>query len=91
MEEYNHIFQSQTYALGRITNPVHPLSVLIQSFKEIGWPHFMSGRPPLQSIFLLFGEELFGSAFAGNLIGTWRGYAVEDGWAVRTKRDGDCH
>lgn len=69
MEEYNHIFQAETHALGRLANPVHPLSVMVQSFQQIGWPHFMSGRPPLSSIFMTVGQVLFGSPFVGNLLG----------------------
>jgi hypothetical protein len=35
MEEYNHLFLTATYDQGRITNPIHPLAVLIQSYQQI--------------------------------------------------------
>lgn len=68
MEEFNHLFLVDTYSLGRLTNPVHPLSVLIQSYQQIQWPFYISGRPPLPPIFLFVGQALVGSPFAGNLL-----------------------
>ena len=68
MEEHNHLFLADTYALGRITNPVHPLAVLIQTYQQVDWPHHISARPPLPPIFLYLGTILVGSPFAGNLL-----------------------
>lgn len=68
MEEYNHLFLTATYDEGRITNPIHPLSVLLQTYQQIDWPNHVSARPPLPPIFLFLGQYLFGSPFAGSLI-----------------------
>lgn len=68
MEEFNHLFLIDTYLLGRIANPVHPLAVMIQSYQQIEWPSLVSARPPLPPIFLYLGKLVFGSPFAGNLM-----------------------
>lgn len=68
MEEYNHLFLTATYELGRVTNPVHPFSVMLQTYQQIEWPNHVSARPPLPPIFLYLGQVLFGSPFAGNLM-----------------------
>lgn len=68
MEEHNHLFLTETYLLGRVANPVHPLAVMIQTYQQVEWPTFVSARPPLPPIFLAIGKLVFGSAFAGNLL-----------------------
>jgi len=68
-EEHNILLQADTYAHGRLANPVHPLSVILQSYQVVVWPHYMSARPPLSGIFQFAGQVLTGSAFTGNLIG----------------------
>lgn len=68
MEEFNNILQAQTYAAGRLYNPVHPLAALLQAPQVIQWPHSMSTRPPLAGLFLYLGEVLFRSPFLGNLL-----------------------
>jgi hypothetical protein len=68
MEEFNHLFLTATYDEGRVANPVHPLAVLLQTYQQIEWPHYVSARPPLPPIFLYLGQVLFGSPFAGSLI-----------------------
>ncbi len=67
MEEYNQLLQAQTYALGRLANPVHPLAVMLQSFQVVEWPHRVSGRPPLPALPLILPAALGVSPFAGNL------------------------
>lgn len=68
MEEFNNILQAQTYAEGRLYNPVHPLAVLLQAPQVIQWPHYMPTRPPLAGLFLFIGQGVFGSPFLGNLL-----------------------
>ena len=68
MEEFNNLLQAHTYAEGRLSNPVHPLAVLLQAPQVIQWPHYMSTRPPLAGLFLYLGQVLFGSPFFGNLL-----------------------
>lgn len=68
MEEHNHIFLTDTYLLGRVANPVHPLAVMLQTYQQVEWPTYVSARPPLPPVFLAIGKLLFGSAFAGNLL-----------------------
>ena len=68
MEEYNHLFLADTYMLGRVANPVHPLAVMIQTYQQIEWPSYASARPPLPPIFLFIGKAVFGSPFAGSLL-----------------------
>ncbi len=68
MEEFNHLFLADTYNLGRITNPSHPLAVMIQTYQQIEWPNYISARPPLPPIFYYIGVALFGSPFAGSLL-----------------------
>lgn len=69
MEEYNNLLQAQTYALGRLYNPVHPLAQVLQAPQVIQWPHYMSTRPPLAGLFLWIGQASVGSPFLGNLLG----------------------
>lgn len=69
MEEHNNLLQADTYAHWRLANPMHPLAVVLQSYQVIQWPHYMSSRPPLSSLFLFVGQVLFDSPFLGNLLG----------------------
>lgn len=68
MEEHNHLLQADTYAHWRLANPVHPLSILFYSYQIVTWPHYVSSRPPLSSIFFAVGEIFFHSPFLGNLL-----------------------
>jgi hypothetical protein len=67
MEEFNHLFLVDTFSSGRLANPIHPLAAILQTYQQLQWPHFMSARPPLPPIFMLLGQQVFGSPFAGNL------------------------
>ena len=68
MEEHNNLLQADTYAHWRLANPPHPLAAVLQSFQLVEWPHYMSARPALSSLFAFIGDVVFRSAFFGNLL-----------------------
>lgn len=64
-DEFSYILGAETFAQGRMTNPVHPLSEFFDTFHVISSPTRMSIYPPAQSLFLALGIILFGHPIAG--------------------------
>ena len=59
-DEFSYLLGGETFAMGRLANPPHPMG----RFFETGWenmrPTYVSKYPPAQSAFLALGIRLFG-------------------------------
>lgn len=89
-DEFSYLLGAETFAKGRITNPVHPLREFFDTFHVLNSPTRMSIYPPAQSLFLALGILMFGHPIAGVWISialmcaifTWMFYAWLPGrWA----------